>query len=193
MSDIRGFTATSAAMDAGDVVDMLNSYFSALVSAIFRQDGTVDKFVGDAILAVFGSPEPDVRQHVNAVQAAIAMQAAIEHINELRRANNQVVCEIGVGIHCGEVLHGFIGSEERMEFTVIGDAVNRTSRFCDAAGPGQVLISPEMYQRVFKLVSATRITIKTKHGDELTAYRVDGIKPVFSTLIPESTARPGQM
>ena len=100
-----------------------------MVNAIFRHEGTVDKFVGDAILAVFGSPEPDAKQHVNAVQAAMAMQEAIEEINDVRRANHQVVCEIGIGIHCGEVLHGFIGSEERMEFTVIGDAVNRASRY----------------------------------------------------------------
>ena len=184
-SDIRGFTAMSAKMDAADVVDMLNGYFSALVSAIFRHEGTVDKFVGDAILAVFGSPEPDAKQHFNAVQAAMAMQAAIEAINKVRRANNQVACEIGIGIHCGEVLHGFIGSEERMEFTVIGDAVNRATRYCDGAGPGQVLISPEMYQRVFKYVCASRTSIKTKHEGDLPAYCVDGIKLTSSsTLAP---------
>ena len=184
-SDIRGFTAMSANMDAADVVDMLNDYFSALVSAIFHHEGTVDKFVGDAILAVFGSPEPDPKQQVNAVQAALAMQQAIEEINELRRAKNQVVCEIGIGIHCGEVLHGFIGSEDRMEFTVIGDAVNRATRFCDGAGPGQVLISPEMYQRVFKLVSASRTSIKTKHEGDMPAYRVEGVKLTsISTLAP---------
>ncbi len=188
-SDIRGFTAMSADMDAADVVDMLNSYFSALVNAIFRHEGTVDKFVGDAILAVFGSPEPDAKQHVNAVQAAMAMQEAIEEINDKRRANHQVVCEIGIGIHCGEVLHGFIGSEERMEFTVIGDAVNRASRYCDAAGPGQVLISPEMYQRAFKLVSATRTTIQTKHEGDMAAYSVEGIKlTLTTTLAPARTS-----
>ena len=175
-SDIRGFTAMSSNMDAADVVDMLNSYFSALVSEIFRHEGTVDKFVGDAILAVFGSPEPNAKQHLNAVQAAMAMQSAIGEINKVRRAKNLVVCEIGIGVHCGEVLHGFIGSEERMEFTVIGDAVNRATRYCDAAGPSQVLISPEMYQRVFKNVSSTRTSIKTKHEGDLPAYCVEAIK-----------------
>jgi adenylate cyclase len=175
-SDIRGFTALSAGMDADDLVDMLNTYFSALVGAIFRHDGTIDKFVGDAILAVFGSPEPDLRQHANAVRAAIAMKHAIEEINDSRRDKGLVVCEMGIGIHCGEVLHGFIGSEERMEFTVIGDAVNRASRYCDGAGPGQVLISPELYQRVFKLVTAKQITIATKHEGNLAAYTVERIK-----------------
>lgn len=189
-SDIRGFTAKSANMDAADVVDMLNAYFSALVSEIFRHDGTVDKFIGDAILAVFGSPEPDPRHHINAVEAAMAMQAAIERINNVRRANNQVVCEIGIGIHCGEVLHGFIGSEERMEFTVIGDAVNRAAHYCDAAAPGKVLISPETYQRVFKYVSASRILIDTKHEGDLPAYCVEGIKlGTVSTLAPARMSR----
>ena len=175
-SDIRGFTALSAGMDADDLVDMLNAYFSALVAAIFRHDGTIDKFVGDAILAVFGSPEPDPKQHANAVRAALAMKHAIEEINDTRRDKGQVVCEMGIGIHCGEVLHGFIGSDERMEFTVIGDAVNRASRYCDGAGPGQVLISPEMYQRVFRLVTAKQIAIRTKHEGDLAAYCVERIK-----------------
>jgi adenylate cyclase len=180
-SDIRGFTATTAKMDAQDVVDMLNSYFTALVSAIFRHDGTVDKFIGDSILAVFGSPEPDADQHGKAIRAALAMQAAINEVNEARRSRGQTVCEMGIGIHCGEVLHGFIGSEERMEFTVIGDAVNRTSRYCDAAGPRQVLISPEMYQRVWKLVCATQTAINTKHEGILPAYSVEGIRLTSSS------------
>ena len=180
-SDIRGFTATSAKMDAEDVVDMLNDYFSALVSAIFRHDGTVDKFVGDSILAVFGSPEPDADQHGKAIRAALAMQAAMNEVNDVRRSRGQTVCEMGIGIHCGEVLHGFVGSEERMEFTVIGDAVNRTSRYCDAAGPRQVLISPELYQRVWKLVCATQTAVDTKHEGILPAYHVEGLRLISSS------------
>jgi adenylate cyclase len=180
-SDIRGFTATSAKMDVQDVVDMLNGYFSALVSAIFRHDGTVDKFVGDSILAVFGSPEPDANQHGKAIRAALDMQTAMNEVNDVRRSRGQTVCEMGIGIHCGEVLHGFVGSEERMEFTVIGDAVNRTSRYCDAAGPRQVLISPELFQRVWKLVCATRTAVDTKHEGILPAYQIEGLRLISSS------------
>ncbi len=180
-SDVRGFTAMTAKMDAQDIVDMLNAYFSALVSAIFRHDGTVDKFVGDSILAVFGSPEPDADQHSKAIRAALAMQAAISEVNDGRRSCGLPVCEMGIGVHCGEVLHGFVGSEERMEFTVIGDAVNRTARYCDAAGPKQVLISPEMYQRVWKLVVAAQTTIETKHEGKLPAYLVEGLRLTTSS------------
>ncbi|HEY2827162.1 MAG TPA: adenylate/guanylate cyclase domain-containing protein [Pirellulales bacterium] len=175
-SDIRGFSRTTANMEAEDIVDMLNTYFSALVEVIFQHDGTVDKFVGDGILAVFGSPEHDDEQHAKAVRAAIAMQSALKHVNSARRAHGQVVCEIGIGVHCGEVLHGFIGSDACMEFTVIGDAVNRTSRFCDGAGAGEVLISPELHQRVWKIVQAVPTTIKTKHEGDWSAFRVISIK-----------------
>jgi adenylate cyclase len=206
-SDIRGFTATTADMDPADVVDMLNGYFSAMVNAIFRNNGTVDKFVGDAILAVFGSPEPDPEQHLHAVHAAMEMQIAIAKINEARRARGQIVCEMGIGIHCGEVLHGFVGSEERMEFTVIGDAVNRTGRYCDGARAGQVLISQEMYQRVWQSVKGVSVPIATKHEGEFRAFRVaeirdrsekstpadepDAVKHVSgSTLVPSKSPPP---
>jgi adenylate cyclase len=175
-SDIRGFTTTTADMDPADVVDMLNGYFSAMVNAVFRHGGTVDKFIGDAILAVFGSPEPDAEQHLHAVHAAMAMQSAIAEVNEVRRARGQVVCEMGIGIHCGEVLHGFVGSEERMEFTVIGDAVNRAARYCDGARGGQVLISQEMYQRVWQSVRGVSVPIATKHEGEFRAFRVSEVR-----------------
>ena len=171
-ADIRGFTKMSAERDAEDVLDILNAYFSVLIKIIFQYDGTIDKFIGDEILAVFGSPEPDAKQHEKAVQAAWEMQAAMKALNIERKARGQVTCDIGIGIHCGEVLHGFIGATERIEFTVIGDAVNRASRYCDGAGAGEVLISPEVYQRVWEMVKEERITTETRHEGPLPAYRI---------------------
>jgi len=171
-SDIRGFTNLTKDMETDDVVEMLNDYFAHLIPIIFAHDGTVDKYVGDSILAVFGSPEPDAKQHEKAVRAALAMQAAMAELNAERKKRNDVTCGIGIGVHCGEVLHGFIGAADRMEFTVIGDAVNRAARYCDGAPAGEVLISPEVYQRVFKIVRAEATTIKTKHEGDLAAYRV---------------------
>src|SRR6185437_262693 len=109
-SDIRGFTLLSAGMDVREVVDMLNDYFSALVECILSQDGTVDKFIGDAILAVFGSPEPDPQHCLNAVRAALKMQKTMETVSARRNASGLKTCRIGIGVHTGEVLHGFIGS-----------------------------------------------------------------------------------
>ena len=130
-SDVRGFTNLTKDMDPDEVVEMLNAYFARLIPIIFAHNGTVDKYVGDAILAVFGSPEPDVQHHEKAVRAAVGMQAAMREVNTERTARGLTICGIGIGVHCGQVLHGFIGALERMEFTVLGDAVNRAARYCD--------------------------------------------------------------
>ena len=116
-------------MSTDDVVDMLNEYFAELVAVLLKHGGTIDKFIGDAILAVFGSPEPDAAQYDNAINAAREMQSAMKRLNTQRASRKRAVLELGIGVHCGEVLHGFIGSEDRVEFTVIGDAVNKTSRY----------------------------------------------------------------
>lgn len=171
-SDIRGFTTTSATMDAQDVMDMLNDYFPPLVQAIFTNDGTVDKFVGDAILAVFGSPEPDAQQHQKAVLAALAMQEGMKRVNARRKERGEVACEIGIGIHCGEVLHGFIGAAERLEFTVIGDTVNKASRYCAGAKAGEILLSQAVYEHAYGTAPTEKTTIPTKHEGDLVAYRV---------------------
>jgi adenylate cyclase len=172
-SDIRGFTQLAREMDPDDVVEMLNDYFGVLVPVIFKYGGTIDKFMGDAILAVFGSPEPDPKQHQNAVLAALDMQTAVTRLNEARRSRGAEVREFGIGIHCGEVVHGFVGTANRMEFTVIGDAVNRTARYCAGAVAGEIVISPEVHERVWKIVDTERKTIATKHEGDFVAYRVN--------------------
>ncbi len=164
-SDLRGFTRTTTELGTDAVVEMLNEYFSALVDAIFKHDGTVDKFMGDAILAVFGSPEADPLQHQKAAAAALEMRDAMNTINSRRRAEGKAACDIGIGIHCGEVLHGFIGADERMEFTVIGDAVNMASRLCSAAESGQVLASGRLAGLLDDTVVSTAVSISTKHNE----------------------------
>lgn len=172
-SDIRGFTQLARDMDADDVVEMLNDYFGVLVPVIFKHGGTIDKFMGDAILAVFGSPEPDPKQHQNAVLAALDMQTAVAKLNEARQSRGAAAREFGIGIHCGEVVHGFVGTADRMEFTVISDAVNRAARYCAGAAAGEILISPEVHERVWKMVETERKTIATKHEGDFVAYRVN--------------------
>jgi adenylate cyclase len=175
-SDIRGFTKLSSQMEAEDVSLMIEDYFSRLVPVIFKHQGMVDKFVGDAILAVFGSPTADEQQHTHAVEAALEMQSAMSEVSAARKAKGLLTGELGIGIHCGEVVHGFTGSQERMEFTVIGDAVNRGSRYCDGAAGGEVLISPDLYKRIWNLFEVKETSIPTKHEGYLSAYRVLGKK-----------------
>jgi adenylate cyclase len=171
-SDIRGFTKMSRDMEPDDIMETLNEYFAYLVPVIFAHHGSIDKFLGDGILAVFGSPEPDPAHHEHAVTAALEMQAAMEKLNTARRARGVPTSEVGIGVHCGEVVQGFVGTADRMEFTVIGDAVNRANRYGTAAQGKDVLVSPEVLEHVWRLVEAEEITITTKHEGELRAYRV---------------------
>ncbi|HEX4379991.1 MAG TPA: adenylate/guanylate cyclase domain-containing protein [Candidatus Acidoferrum sp.] len=171
-SDIRGFTNLARDMEPDEVVEILNEYWRVVVPVIFAHNGTIDKFMGDALLAVFGSPEADPNQQQNAVRAALEMQTAIANLNDTRRAAKLSCCDFGIGIHCGQAVHGFVGTTDRMEFTVIGDAVNRTQRYCAAAAAHEVLISNEVRNHVKGLVETEQRTIQTKHEGELIAYRV---------------------
>lgn len=176
VSDIRGFTNLSREMEPIEVVELLNEYFGRLIPLIFAHNGTVDKYIGDAILAVFGSPKKDPLQHENAVRTALDMQMAVQKLNEERAAQGKVVCHIGIGIHSGEVLHGFIGVLDRMELTVIGEPVNLATRYSDCARGDEILISPQVYQWVWKLVEAEPTTVQAKHQGALSAFRVLSIQ-----------------
>lgn len=127
-SDIRGFTAYSENRKAQEVVDMLNEYFAVMVDIINRNGGVVDKFIGDAIMAVWGAPESSVDDAKNAVKACLQMRMALAELNELRLSRDQQPIYIGMGLHAGEAISGTIGSNERMEYTVIGNTVNTASR-----------------------------------------------------------------
>lgn len=175
-ADVRGFTVMAASMDTDDLLQLLNDYFAAMVDCVFRHEGTIDKFIGDALLVVFGSPERHPHHTEQAARAALALQDAVRTVSESRRARNQVVCEIGIGIHTGEVIHGFIGSADRMEFTIIGDAVNMTTRYCAAAGRSETVISAEIYEKLWRTIKVDAIDIATKHEGKLGAYRLLSVR-----------------
>jgi class 3 adenylate cyclase len=175
-ADIRGFTQLAKDMDPDDIVELLNDYFSIMVPLIFAHEGTVDKYMGDAVLAIFGSPVSDPEHHEHAVLAAIEMQTAIAKVNETRRLRGSPCAEIGIGIHCGEVVHGLVGTQNRMEFTVIGDVVNRVARYCAGAAGREVVISPDVYERLWRTAETEQTTIHTKHEGDFVAYRVKRLK-----------------
>lgn len=177
LSDLRGFTRTSMNLDSQEVVDMLNDYFHVLGQEIFRHDGTIDKFIGDAVLAVFGSPEHDPFHAWKAVCAGIEMHARMHSVNERRIAAGLPYCDLGIGIYTGEVLHGFIGAEDRLEFTVIGDTVNKASRYCDAAQAGEIVIGPLTQEAIASEIPSVARMITTKHESELAAFVVDWRNP----------------
>jgi adenylate cyclase len=127
-SDIRGYTTITENLGAGEVVSLLNQYFETMVEAVFDHEGTLDKFIGDALMAVFGAPL-SLKDHAwKAVQTALDMRQRLTRFNQERRAKNQPTIAIGIGISSGEVVSGNIGSHKRMDYTVIGDGVNLSSR-----------------------------------------------------------------
>jgi adenylate cyclase len=174
--DIRGFTQLTQHMQPIDVMEMLNDYFSRLTPIIFAHNGMVDKYIGDAILAVFGIPQKDPMQHLNALHAALAMQEEMVKSNRARASKGRAICQIGIGVHSGEVLHGIIGPAEQIQTTVIGDTVNRATRYGDAAKPGEILLSPQVYQWVWKEVEVEATTIDTKHEGVLPGFKLQRLK-----------------
>ncbi len=130
-SDIRNFTKMSEGLDPNELASFLTDFRDRMIAAIFAHGGTIDKFVGDAIMATFGTPRPSPVSGLdsrNAVQAGLAMKRALSDLNRDRARRGLPEIAIGIGIHAGEVFCGTIGSEGRMEYTVIGDAVNTASR-----------------------------------------------------------------
>ena len=128
-SDIRGYTTLTENLGATEVVSLLNQYFETMVEAVFNCEGTLDKFIGDALMAVFGAPLPLTENHAwMAVKSALDMRRRLAEFNHLRLFENQPQIRFGIGISSGEVVSGNIGSQKRMDYTVIGDGVNLSSR-----------------------------------------------------------------
>jgi len=127
-ADIVGFTTISERIEPDAIVRMLNGYFRAMTRAISDHNGRVGKFIGDGIMAMFGVPDPNPWQAMDAVQAALAMREALPVYNRELEADGLAPITIGVGIHRGTVVAGVLGSQELMEYTVIGDVVNAASR-----------------------------------------------------------------
>ena len=127
-TDIRNFTSFSEKNSPDQVIDFLTDYHKLMVKAIFKYNGTIDKFLGDGILAVFGNPAPSEDDSENAVKAAIEMQQQLKDLNMKRAKQNLPTLSQGIGIHRGNVIIGNVGTEEKLEYTVIGDTVNIASR-----------------------------------------------------------------
>lgn len=183
-SDIRGFTSMSEKSDPQTIVDMLNDYFERMVEIVFEYEGTLDKFVGDEIMALFGAPVSHPDDPYRAVKTARRMMESLAVFNEERLARGQESVQIGIGVNTGDVIAGYLGSSKALEYTVIGDAVNTGARLCSAAGPGEILISEHTYARVkdyFEVEELPPTRVKGKAA-ALKIYRVVGETAVEKTV-----------
>jgi adenylate cyclase len=161
-------------------VGLLNEYFTEMVGIVMQEDGVVDKYIGDAIMAVFGAPVPKPEDAVNAVRAAVRMRRALTVLNARLAERGQAHLATGIGIHTGEVVAGNIGSDKRMEYTVIGDAVNLASRLESSTKElgVSVLISEDTYELTKHVIEARQvreITVKGRKAPVMT-YEVLGLK-----------------
>ncbi|HEU5465906.1 MAG TPA: adenylate/guanylate cyclase domain-containing protein [Gemmatimonadales bacterium] len=145
-SDIRGFTPMSETMSPDDVAHLLTEYFTEMVDLVFEHSGSLDKFMGDAIMALWGAPIAHEDDADRAMKCAMDQLAALEKMNVKWKEKGRPDIKIGIGINFGEVFAGNFGSDRRLEYTVIGDAVNTASRLCSNAGANEILISETFYK-----------------------------------------------
>jgi adenylate cyclase len=157
-SDIRGFTAMSEKRAPQEIVRMLNEYFELMVDVIFKHEGTLDKFVGDEIVALFGAPVALPSAEIKAVECALDMIAVLAEFNRARATEGKEEIKIGVGVNTGTVVTGAIGSSRALQYTAIGDAVNTASRLCSVAKANEILVSEATFARVQSVVNATALT-----------------------------------
>ncbi len=177
-ADIRNFTPFTERHPPQVVVDMLNEYFELMVDIIFKYDGTLDKFIGDEIMAIWGAPIAADDDAERAVRCAIEMQEAIRVFNDNRREADSGTFQIGIGLNSGECVAGYMGSTKSMNYTVMGDVVNTAARICSAAGPGDVIIGADTFREVGQIVRANKLPPTELKGkqQQVDLFMVRGLK-----------------
>ncbi len=166
-ADIRGSSLLAEQLMPYELVGLLNEHFTNMTEIVFQYRGTLDKYIGDELMAVFGSPIASSDDPVRAIQCALAMQARNAKLNETRMKNSQQTLHIGIGIETGEAIAGYIGSPQRMEFTVVGDRVNTAKRLCDIAGPGKVVVGEAAWEHISNTAKGHPIGTVTLRGKEV--------------------------
>jgi adenylate cyclase len=175
--DVRGFTPMSERLSPEEVVALLNDFYTLMIETTFKHDGTLDKFMGDAVMAIFGAPIAHPDHSARAVLTALHMREGVAGLNQRREEQGKEGVAIGIGVSAGEVVAGTVGTEDRMEYTVIGDSVNLAARLVANAKPGQILISHRTWQAVRDVVETRALgAIKVKgKEEEVEVYEVLGV------------------
>ncbi len=164
-SDLRGFTRMSEETTAEKMVELLNEYFELMVETIFKYEGTLDKFMGDGIMAFWGAPAVQNDDAIRCVQCAVEQMDVLDQLNVHRRSLGEPPLAMGIGIHTGALISGYVGSSKSLSYTVIGDTVNISARLCGIAAGSQILISEATASQLdgrFQLVPLPDATLKGK-------------------------------
>ena len=173
-ADIRSFTSIAEKLPAEEVVNMLNLFFTAMADIIFKNNGILDKFIGDQIMGIFTNISPQTSGPAEALKAAIEMQNATEGLMKTRADENKKTFGIGIGINTGNAIFGNVGSENQMSFTVIGDCVNVASRLEELAKGGEIIIGEKTFlqtQGNFHMQEKRKIFVKNK-AEPVVCYKV---------------------
>jgi adenylate cyclase len=165
-ADIRGFTTMAEAESPQETVAMLNTFFTAMAQCIFRHEGNLDKFIGDCVMATWGPPISHPDDAGRALRCALDMLFEINEMNAQRQADGKQPIEVGIGVNTGQAVVGYIGSNERHEFTAIGDSVNTASRLCGLAKGGEVLASDGTIKRAGKGFVVEPVSVLQVKGKE---------------------------
>jgi class 3 adenylate cyclase len=187
MTDLRGFTALSERLEPEQVVQMLNSYFEIMVEVVLKYNGTINEFIGDALLVIFGAPQEMSDRAQRAIACAIEMQSAMAEVNEQNREKALPELEMGIGLNETEVIVGNIGSSKRSKYAVVGSGVNMTSRIESYTVGGQILISESVRKEVGNILRIDRQREVLPKGAETSflIYEVGGISGQYNLVLEE--------
>lgn len=191
-ADIRGFTSMSERHTPEQMVETLNSYFEFMVDVLFKHGGTLDKYVGDEIIGLFGAPVELPDAPIRAVRCALDMLKALEEFNRTRANNGQEEVRIGIGINTGPVIAGAIGSSRTLQYTVIGDAVNVAARLCGVAKSNEIIISPStMNHAGIHIIAEPREPVQVKgKAEPIQIWNVTGVREAVPDAAPRHHTAP---
>jgi len=177
-ADIRGFTTMAESDSPQETVAMLNDFFTAMASVVFRHEGNLDKFIGDCVMAVWGPPSPHPDDAARVLRAALEMQEAVDELNERRVESGKKAIQVGIGVNTGQAVVGYMGSADRHEFTAIGDSVNTAARLCGLAKGGEVVATEATVQRAGGGFITEALPLAQVKGKEkgVATYRVVGVE-----------------
>ncbi len=180
-SDIRGFTRMSEGANPAGVVDMMNEYFEQMVEVVFKYEGTLDKFMGDGIMALWGAPVVHPDDALRSVFCALEQMDVLARFNRRRVEENEDPLAIGIGIHTGPLVAGYIGSSKALSYTVIGDVANTSARVCGIAAPGQILVSEATLAKLQNKVEVDELPPANLKGKEK-PFRIFNVKGLVASV-----------